>query len=232
MQPDVVFHLAALARREHRSDDILPFVAANVTFGTQLLEAMRLSGCTCFITAGSYLQYTDTGASRALNLYAATKHAFSRILEYYIDAFGIAAADLTLCNIYGESDRRPQLITDVAAALVQASPLTLHGEEAWVDLVHVEDVAAAFIQVAPLLSNHDDGKLLRYSVTSGKDVSATELIALFERIGARKLHVRRQQSSQSSHRRTRPWRGAVVPGWIPHVSIEAGIERLLCHTNK
>lgn len=228
VRPDAVFHLAALARREHRGDDILPFIEANVTFGTQLLEGARTSGCSCFVTCGSYLQYSETGAHRALNLYAATKHAFSNILEYYVDAFGIAAADLTLCNIYGEADRRPQLITDMATAFSEQRVLKLHGNEAWIDPVHVEDVAAAFLKVIALLEDRDtERRLLRFSVTSGHDVSGSELLALFERISTRKIAIERAAPVPASSRRSKPWRGPTVPGWMPQVSVEQGVYRLL-----
>lgn len=227
VRPDAVFHLAALARREHRGDDILPFIEANVTFGSQLLEGTRVSGCPCFVTCGSYLQFSETGAHRSLNLYAATKHAFSNILEYYVDAFGIAAADLILCNIYGEADRRPQLITDMATAFSEKKVLRLHGSEAWVDLVHVEDVAAAFVQAIALLQEQGaKDRLQRFSVTSGNNVSGSELLALFERISTRTVQIERSTAPTSS-RRSKPWRGPTVPGWTPRVSIEAGIHRLL-----
>ena len=232
VRPDAVFHLAALARREHRGDDILPFIEANVTFGSQLLEGTRVSGCPCFVTCGSYLQFSETGAHRSLNLYAATKHAFSSILDYYVDAFGIAAADLILCNIYGEADRRPQLITDMATAFAEDKVLRLHGSEAWVDLVHVEDVAAAFLQVIALLAEQGArGRLQRFSVTSGNNVSGSELLALFERISARKVRIERAVAPASS-RRSKPWRGPTVPGWTPRVCVEAGIDRLLRSRNE
>jgi nucleoside-diphosphate-sugar epimerase len=80
VRPDATFHLAALARREHRTGDVAPFVNSNILLGTQLLEAARQVGCRRFIAAGSYLQYAQNGAYRAYNLYAATKQAFENIL--------------------------------------------------------------------------------------------------------------------------------------------------------
>jgi nucleoside-diphosphate-sugar epimerase len=228
VRPDYVVHLAGLARREHLVDDVIPFVQANIILGAQLLEAMRLSGCMHFITAGSYLQYSDDGLPRAMNLYAGTKHAFSQIIDYYVDAFGISAATLILCNIYGEQEQRPQLITDIATALVEGRTLALHGDEAWIDPVHVEDAAAAFVRTMQIIEDYPaGGRLLRYSVTCGQDISATELISMFESIGGRKLNVQRNQFCSATTRRTRPWRGQVIPGWTPKVEIRTGIQRLL-----
>jgi nucleoside-diphosphate-sugar epimerase len=228
VQPDTIFHTSALARREHQRCDLMPFVQANVLFGAQLLEAMRWSDCGRFVTAGSYLQHFEKDGFRAFNLYAATKQAFESILEYYADAFGFSALRLTLSDIYSEHDTRPKLMTEIAAAWTAGTPVYLQTDEAWVDLIHVEDAAAAFLRAASLLERNviAGGALHRYSVTSGYDVSATELVGLFERLGSRKLEIKRAQGNLSP-RKMKPWRGTVLPGWIPKVNLEEGIRRVI-----
>jgi nucleoside-diphosphate-sugar epimerase len=227
-RPDVVFHLAAMVRSEHRGADIAPLVEANILHGTQLLEAMRASGCSRVITAGSYLQHGDTEDFRALNLYAATKQAFECLLEYYADAYNFSAVRLTVCNIYGERQSRPSLAGDIAIACRRSSPLTLRNPHVRVDLVHVDDVARAFVRMVSLLGSEAApyGRLSRYSVTSGSDLSAGELVGLFERIGRMTLAVECCPLPAQA-RRVNPWRGKVVPGWAPRISIEEGISRLL-----
>lgn len=228
VQPDTVFHLAGLYRREHQSADVSGLVATNILFATQLLEAMRLVECRRFITAGSYFQHFDTDEYRALNLYAATKQAFEALLSYYVDACGISAVRLTLSDIYSEHDNRRKVLTDIATAWAGGMPLYFRDEEIWIDPVHVEDVAAAFLQTAALLESNVLSKsaLSRYSVSYGRDVTSAELVSLFERLGGRKMTVSRGQGWRSS-RRMKPWRGEIVPGWEPRVTIEDGIKRIL-----
>jgi nucleoside-diphosphate-sugar epimerase len=228
LRPEAVIHLAALARREHLIRDITPFINANIMVGTQLLEAARQSQCPRFIAAGSYLQHAHDGAFGALNFYAATKLAFANILAYYADAFGLCAAELILCNVYSEHETRPTLITDMAAAGAEGRAVTLHGGEAWVDPVHVEDVAAAFIHTLQLMESHQApcGEVRQYSVTSGSDVSASQLAELLEKLLGRPMVINRSGEPTSS-RRARPWRGESVPGWQPAITLEAGIARLL-----
>lgn len=227
VQPDVVIHLAALARREHLSSDVTPFVNANILLGTQLLQASKTSGCRRFITAGSYLQHDERGAYRPFNLYASTKQAFESILAFYVDAFQFAAVVLTLCNIYSEFDPRPTLLTDIADASA-SKPVRLHAAEAWVDLVHVEDTAAAFMQVMALLEDNDirAGTLSKYSVSAGREMTAGELVGLVERIDGRRREIQTGERPVPA-RRVKPWSGARVPGWEPRVSLEVGIKRIL-----
>lgn len=227
-QPDIVFHVAGLARRSHQSADVTPFVEANILLGTQLLEAARSSQCPHFITAGTYLQQFDGDRGGSMNLYAATKQAFEVLMEYYSDAFGISAVRLTLCDIYSERDTRRKLVTDIAAAWDGNTPLTLMNDEASLDLIHVEDAARAFLQAAELLNNDSiqPRGVVRYSVSSGTEITALELISAFERIGGRKLTVHRQESPRLS-RDMKPWRGTQVPGWAPRISLEEGIARII-----
>jgi nucleoside-diphosphate-sugar epimerase len=228
VRPDCVFHLAALARREHDFYNVAPFINANILFGTQLLESMRLTECRRMITAGSYLQHVESGECRPFNLYAATKQAFENLLTFYVDVYDVSATLLILCNIYGEDDLRPTLMTDIAAASVTGSTLHLHAREVWIDPVHVEDAAGAFLRAAHIMEDDSspNGTLTRYSVSSGGYISATELINIFECLSKKRLTVNRATLTSPS-RRTKPWSGAFVPGWVPRVEIEAGLSRLL-----
>lgn len=226
--PDVVIHLAGLSRREHRSSDIEPFVAANILLGTQLLEGMRVTGCGRIITAGTYLQHYDTDAFRAFNFYAATRQAYEVMLEFYIDAYNLSAVRLTLADIYSEHDTRPKLMTDIARAWSTSTPVTLRDPESFVDLIHLEDAAAAFLHAASLLESGSipDRTLSRYSVSSGEDITALELVHRFERRAGRNLQITRDCAPTPS-RRIKPRRGTPVPGWRPRITLEDGIDRIL-----
>jgi nucleoside-diphosphate-sugar epimerase len=226
--PDVVIHLAGLSRREHRSSDIEPFVAANILLGTQLLEGMRVTGCPRIITAGTYLQHYDTEAFRAFNLYAATKQAFEAVLEFYVDTYAISAVRLTLADIYSEHDTRPKLMTDIAKAWSNSTPVSLRDPHALVDLIHVEDAAAAFLHAVSLLQSGGipDRSLSRYSVSSGEAITALELVQRFERQAGRNLRIA-HDSAPASSRRIKPRRGEAVPGWRPRITLADGIDRIL-----
>ena len=228
VRPDVVIHLAGISRREHRASDIEPFVEANILFGVQLLEGMRLSGCRRMITAGTYLQHYQTDAYRAFNLYAATRQAFEEVAAFYADAHDICVVRLTLADIYSEHDTRPKLMTDIAKSWAESVPLNVRDPDALVDLIHVEDAAAAFLRAAELLEQGDipQRTVSRYSVSSGQDITARELVREFERIAGRNLRIL-HDSAEPPSRRIKPRRAEPVPGWKPKITLEAGINRIL-----
>jgi len=232
IRPDAVMHLAGVSRREHRPSDIEPFVETNIRFGIQLLEGMRATGCARMITAGTYLQHYESDAPRAFNLYAATRLAFEAVLAFYVDAYDITAARLTLADIYSEHDTRPKLMTDIARAWTDSIPLTVRDPDALVDLIHVEDAAAAFLQAASLLESGEIPKraLSHYSVSSGLAISARELVQQFERLAGRSFHITHDRAAPS--RRIQPRRGQPVPGWKPQITLADGIQRILARHPK
>lgn len=227
VNPQTVIHLAGLVLKEHDASTLVPLIEANILFGAQLLESMRACGCTRIITAGTCLQHADSDAYRALNLYAATKQAFECLLEYHAQAFEFSALRLTVCNVYSEHEIRPSLMTDIAAASTNQTPLIVRDRDVRVDLVHADDVARCFVRAVSMMEGRElpAGRLSRYSVTSGRDYSPEELIQIFEEVGERKLSVRFLQPPGA--RRPRPWRGETVPGWVPRISIHEGVARII-----
>lgn len=229
IRPEVAIHLAGLARRSHLISDLVPFFEANILYGSQILEASTLSGCTRFITAESILQYAESGEAYPMNLYAATKHAFADVLQYYVDAFDLSAIALVLPTLYSERERNSKLMTDTALALQEETVLEIQATDVLIDFVHVEDVADAFVIAASLVhaqSAKSAPTFKRYCITSGKYVTPRDLVALFEQVGKKRITVHNVQGLGNSRRR-KPWHGLVLPGWSPKIDLETGIRRML-----
>lgn len=238
VQPEVVYHLASLYCRDHRTADIVPLIASNVLLGTQLLEGMRLSSCRRMVTAGTFFQHyypQEIAAGqhpadyRALNLYAASKQAFDDILAYAADADGLQAASLVLYEIYSEHDTRRKLMTVMADACAKGGTVGLPNDEFWVNFVHVEDVAAAFRQVNALMvaGQIAAGTAPVYSVCAAEDTAASQLVATFEEVSGQTLTVNRGAFTQPPRAMPVPWRGPVVPGWQAKVSLRDGVQRMM-----
>jgi nucleoside-diphosphate-sugar epimerase len=230
--PDTVIHLAALARRHHLVTDVTAFVDANILLGARILEAMRHSDCKRLVTAESTLQFSAAGEFHAFNFYAATKQAFADLLLYFTDAFDISAIALVLPTIYSEYENNTKLVTDIVTAALNGSAVTLAESLTRVDLVHVEDAARAFVRAMEILlkSASGGGALNRYCVSSGTLITPPDLVALFERVGKRKIPICKQLSPEGT-RRGNPWSGPTLPGWTPRIDLESGIERMLSRSH-
>ena len=95
VKADVVFHLAAAVITNHTPDQVAVLVQSNIQFGTEILEAMKQSGIKLIVSTGSYWQNYNSDSYNPVDLYAATKEAFEKIVQYYVDAFDIRHINLT-----------------------------------------------------------------------------------------------------------------------------------------
>ena len=110
VKPDIVYHLASLFIAEHKYSDIPNLIESNVKFGTEVLEAMNQSGTKKLINTGTAWQHYNNEEYNPVCLYAATKEAFEKIIEFYTNACGFKAITIELYDTYGPKDNRKKII--------------------------------------------------------------------------------------------------------------------------
>jgi nucleoside-diphosphate-sugar epimerase len=225
--PDTVFHLASLFIAQHCTADIDALVTSNVLFGTQLVEAMSVAGCTRLINIGTSWQHFAGADYNPVNLYAATKQAFDDILRYYLEATPLKAITLSLFDSYGPDDSRRKLIGLLRDASLKGTQLQMSPGEQCIDLVYVDDVVAACLRATELLPKQDISHA-RYGVSSGQAVRLTHLVAMIEQATGKTLAI------DWGGRPYRPREVMVpfcphppLPGWVPSISLEQGIARVM-----
>ena len=226
--PDVVVHLAALYVAEHKPEDVVPLVRSNIEYGARLLDAMRESGCTAMVYAGtSWQHYRDEGYCPA-NLYAATKQAFSILAEYYLDASGLRLLELHLYDSYGEDDPRKKLINLLKLSADTADKLSMTEGEQRIHLVHVDDLSRGFAMACEQVRALPAGQRRIYRLPSQQAVSLRELVAAFN--AASPVHPVNASWGERPYRQRevfQPWEAAeVLPGWQPEISLAEGLRRL------
>lgn len=229
-RPHTVIHLATLFLAQHRAEDIEPLIAANITLGTQLLEAMSETGDGRLINIATSWQTMDGSGYRPANLYAATKQAFCDILRYYEDVGLIEAITLHLFDTYGPDDPRGKLVSALCRAQREGASLALSSGEQHLDLLHADDAAAAMLAAATLLESRrrQDAARRDFALRSGRTVSLRELVALVEQAGGKPLDVRwgaRPYRPREIMRPASPHPS--LPGWLPAISLEAGLRQLI-----
>lgn len=139
-KPDIVVHLATLYINKHTSKDLDNLVYANISFGLKLLEAMHEAGVIKLINFGSRWQHMNEEMDAAANLYAATKNAFQKLLDYYAHIKSIRYVTLELCDTFGKNDTRKKIVKLLIDACEKKVPLALSLGEQILDLLSVDDV--------------------------------------------------------------------------------------------
>jgi nucleoside-diphosphate-sugar epimerase len=228
VKPDVVFHLASLFLAEHKTADIAPMLASNITFGTQLVDAMVKNGIYCLINTGTAWQHYHDDLYNPVCLYAATKEAFSAILKFYEETAHLKVITLKLFDTYGPNDFRAKLFSLLRKAADHDDVLMMSPGKQYLDMVHIKDVINAYtIAAEHLLKNHAQ-YFKDYAVSSGKLYQLKEFVEIYERISGKALPIQWGGREYRVREVMQPWqKGTVLPGWSPKISLEKGIRDVL-----
>ncbi|PZU10311.1 NAD(P)-dependent oxidoreductase [Sphingomonas sp.] len=226
--PAVVVHLAALVPGAGQKEDIDNFIDANIRLPLHLLEAMASGACRRIVVAGTFWQHRlGTDDYAPVDLYAATKQACFDLLQHYVDNAGFSAVELLLFDIYGPDDHRRKLINLLIDNCLTGAPLDMTPGDQEIDPVHVEDVASAFVVAATRTGLSGPGKIERFAVRSAAPVTVRELTATIERLSGRPLDIRWGARAYREREVMKIWRGAILPGWNPQISLDAGLTELM-----
>lgn len=213
--PDVVLHLASLFLIRHEYEDIPRLIESNITFGVKLLDAMAESGVKNFVNAGTAWQHYEDAAYSPVNLYAASKQAFSDMMRYYEEARGIRAITLVLTDTYGEGDPRRKLLPLLDETSRTGEVLSMSPGEQRIDMVHVDDVAAAFELSANYLLEERYELCGTYAVSSGKSLTLRELVRRYSSLTGKEIRVEWGGRPYREREVMTPWEGgATPPGWV------------------
>jgi len=225
VRPDIVFHLASLIIIEHQSAEIHDLIQSNITFGTHLVEAMTKNGVKNFINTGTFWQHYNNDPYNPVNLYAATKEAFEKILSYYAEVHGLRYTTLKLFDTYGPNDSRKKLFHLLKNLSNTCERLNMSPGEQLIDLVYIDDVINAFMLAQKALEE-DLLKKTSYAISSGNPIQLKKLVKIYMET----LNIDKERLINWGGR---PYRGREVmyswnqgerlPGWEPKVLLKDGI---------
>lgn len=225
--PDVVFHLASLFIAQHTPSDISQLVQSNVTFATQLTEAMVQNNSWCLINTGTSWEHYENASYNPVNLYAATKQAFQNILAYYLATTPLKAITLKLFDSYGPGDPRPKLFSLLQKVAEAGKPLAMSQGEQLIDLVYIDDIVRAYLMAANCLLAGEVVGHEQYAVSSGRPLKLRELVELYSTVTGKKLSIQWGARQYRQREVMVPWQnGTTLAGWKPQIDLIEGIRRI------
>lgn len=223
-QPDAVYHLAAYYTGTHNGQETPKLVESNIVFGAYLLEAMAAHNVPALVYASSVMTRYEGTAYRPLNLYAATKQAFSDLLAYYTDTAALRAVTLMLSDTYGPGDRRPKILNLVKRAAQTGEKLALSDGSQTYDVVHIDDVVRAFQQAGEMLSQRQTWKNETFQVGAPRPLTLRQTVEQMLAVNHFTLCAawgRRPQPAREIRQAVRLY--PPLPGWKPEVPLEQGL---------
>jgi len=225
IRPECVVHVASLVLVHHQPGDVDRLIASNILFPTQLLEAMHQAGVRQFLNIGTSWEHYQDSPYNPVNLYAATKHAFEDVLEFYVQACGFKAITLKLFDTYGPGDVRPKLFGLLRQAARSGTPLAMSPGGQLVDPVFIDDVVEAMDLAIQMLPQIEGTKV--YGAGSRHPLSLREVVETYADVCGRPIQVAWGGRPYRPREVMTPWHDYdTVPGWQARTPLRDGIRRM------
>ena len=225
VRPDLVYHLAAYYTGAHGAAVTPALLSSNITFGGYLLEAMSTCGCSRLVFANTIMAHYSGEAYRPLNLYAATKRAFSDLMAYYIETGLIRAATVVLSDTYGPGDRRPKVLNLIRKSILEETPLALTSGRQIYDTVYIDDVVCGFIRSAGALE-HTNTAHQSFQLSGAAPRSLRETVKLMLEVNNLSFQLNWGGRADPDYMPECPLHiFPAPPGWKPEVSLEDGLRK-------
>lgn len=224
-KPELVYHLAAYYTGTHGAVDTPKLITSNITLGAYVLEAMVACESRALVYATTVMAHYQGAGYCPLNLYAATKRAFSDLLFYYTDAGLLRAVTLMLSDTYGPGDQRPKILNLARKAAETGEQLALSDGDQDYDLVFVDDVVRAF-QTAGEQLLQMGWTNETFQVCSNAPLTLRETVEQMLRVNELTLNAEwgtRPIPQREMRKAVR--RYPSLPGWRPQIGLNEGLKR-------
>jgi nucleoside-diphosphate-sugar epimerase len=229
IQPDAIFHLAAIHSEPPTFDEMMGMINCSLMLGVALLHgAQACRNRPVFVHAGTYWQFNE-GVYQPNTFYASAKQALHDLLSYYRRAHTIPSVTLVLYDIFGPGDTRPKLWSKIRDAEPGVVFPVSEGRQ-FIELVHVSDIARAFRNAAALLL---DGVPLEpfHAIRSGVRLTLRQLLEQIQQRANLDLTFDWGAIPYWPGQIFEPWHGPLLPGWQPTVDPISGIQAVIQERN-
>lgn len=229
--PEVVIHLASLLTSRDDMDIIPLLIESNITFGAQLLQALKPTNFKLFVNTGTFAEYAFGGGElKPSYLYSASKTAFHSIIKYYQELSDFKVFNIIPYTVYGQADSQPKIIDIIYKSFFEKQPTPMSGGMQVLDFVHIDDVVAFYCMLvdkcATSKESWNDFHLGTGTGNTLRDVS---------RLMADKLQLAENINWGALPYRARDTMHAVAPiakmanrfDWSPVTNLKTGIEKYL-----
>ena len=235
-KPDLVIHLATNFVSQHDEKQIDSLISSNVLFGTQILEAMSKTNCKYFINFGTYWQNYKTYEYNPVNLYAATKESFEKILVYYNKVHLINYVTLMLSDTFGIRDKRKKLIDTLIHASINNKNINLTDGKQILDITYIDTIISNIQEAINFLINSKRNISSTYFIT-GYRLSIKKIVKIIEKITNSKINAKFGKYKYRKRTIMKPIKikKKMHPPWtkkIKQISFEHAIEKILNFNDK
>ena len=225
-QPDLVYHMAAYYTGSHGPEHIPKLLDSNITLGAHLLGAMAEHKISALVYASTIVAHYQGSEYRPLNLYAATKQAFSDLLAYYTDIGLVCAVSVVISDTYGPGDNRPKILNIIKQATKTGEKVAFSSGEQVYDVIYIDDLVSAFRMAGEQLLQGVYQNAVFQAVPESP-LSLRETVEKLLQVNGLKLNAgwgERPVPEREIREKIRLY--PTVPNWEPQILLEEGLRRM------
>jgi len=220
-----VFHLAAFSCYDHKSEDISDMIDSNIKLGTFILESMQKYQCQYFINTSTYWQNYQNNNYQPICLYAATKEAFEKIIDYYCLDKKFKAISLKLYDVYGYDDHRKKLLNTLLTRSIEDS-IDLTAGEQKLYMVFIDDVIDAYINAMNIIKISKKQHSV-YGVYGKDKYSLKDIIKILQELSNKKFNINFGKIAYHKFQIMDPFNVKKLPKWNAKISLKNGLKIIL-----
>ena len=226
VRPEYFVHLAGKFVSNHSQDDMEELLESNFIIPVKMLDAICQAGCRNIINTGSYWQNYNGETYNPVNLYAASKQAFSDMIKYYTEAMGCKSITLRLFDTYGPNDNRKKVL-NLIRNMKDGEVLDMTSCTQKVYYCYIDDVVAAFVRALELIKEIKPGVSEIYSVRGENAVPLKDVVIKLKEFSGRDICLNFGSRPDRCREIIEPdGIGEVLPGWRSRMPLEAGLKML------
>lgn len=228
----VFMHLAASIELKGEIEKFDQILSGNINLGMEITSFMIQYGFRKLISTESYWQFNEDGTLGGNSLYAASKSAFSLLLEYLSKHY-LTVDCLVLYDVFGPNDKREKLINSIIKNISRTNRIDMTEGNQVLDYIYIDDVVSAFHVAAQrmIIQNENPG-FNRYAVRSMVSMTLRNYVDLIEKTLGHQLDISWGALPYPPYQIMSPWLPGLdrrLPGWEPSIQFQAGIMNLIHH---
>ena len=236
-QPDVIYHVAALAGVRPSIAEPARFVSVNLDGLASVLEAARHAGVAEILFASSSSVYgnndkvpfaEDDAVNEPISPYAATKRAGELLCRTYSHLYGLSIGGLRFFTVYGPGQRPDLAISLFMRRIARGLPVKMFGDgSSSRDYTFIDDIIAGVLSAERVVENSPRGYFRIWNLGGSSPVALRELIEAIGEVVERAPQIERLPMQPGDVEQT--WadlsRSSAELGFVPQTPLEVGLCR-------
>jgi nucleoside-diphosphate-sugar epimerase len=231
INPEVIFHLAALVDVSRSWDLIMPMTETNILGTIHLLTALKGCGFESFVYTSSSEEYGYAGASplregqreSPVSPYSFSKLASTFFCQMAAKTFDLPITIARLFPVYGPFQESSMFIPSAIRELMLKKTFKMSPGEQKREFIYVDDVVEAFLKIA--LCSRAQGEL--FNVGSGIPYMIKDVIEMIQKliggetmveVGALSYRKGEGMECFCDNQKLKQ-----LTGWSPQVTLEEGL---------